>query len=905
MTSTSLRRRWRAVAPRHPLALLLGGLLLGLLIAFVSSATAATNAAAPSSLFLPTLSGVAREGATLTADPGTWSGDAPITFTYAWERCDGAGESCVPISRATASLYVIPSSAPGATLRVAVTATNASGSVTALSAVSGVVAPAGTGPANSVLPVVSGPLQQGQILRATSGSWNGTTPLTFAYQWQRCSAAGAACVSIASANGATYPLVATDIGSTVRVAVTAKNSRGLNKAYSAVSEAVVSAHTPAVSTPPVITGSAIEGSPLSVSDGTWVGTAPISYAIQWMRCDIAGSACLEVSGATSGTYTPVAADDGHTLRASVTASNLAGSAVALSAASPVISSSSVDAPANSQAPTISGDAVVGGTLTATTGTWTGSAPLTFMYSWQSCDSSGSNCTTIAGAAAATYSPVLGDLGHKLRVQVVASNTHGAAAAISTASSAVASPKAPYNIALPVIYAASTKLKENDVVTASVGSWLAASSISYTYQWTRCTSSLSCAPIPGAKKVTYTIVKADAGHSIFVLVKAANRYGAAFATSQRTPAGISQQLRIAKAPTITGSPTMGATLTATPGTWVSAQPISYFYQWARCATNGSACKPIAGAKARTYTVSSADKGSRLFVQIKAMSGQASAFANSLRTNPIGALVAPASPATATVQANSVVLPNRLVISNVKFQPRSIGSLAPFTARFRVTDATGHPVQGALVYALGLPYSWVRSAPEVATGSDGWATVQITPTARLPLERGTALVLFVRARKVGDNLLAGVSTRRLVQVVVGSRGLASASSGSILDAPLANGVVPIGGVSLPNRLVISDVKFQPRSIGSHAPFTARFRVTDTSGHPVQGALVYALGLPYSWTYGAPEVATGADGWATVQITPTAQLPLKPGTSLVMFVRARKAGDNLLGGVSNRRLVQIVVR
>jgi len=70
-------------------------------------------------------------------------------------------------------------------------------------------------------------------------------------------------------------------------------------------------------------------------------------------------------------------------------------------------------------------------------------------------------------------------------------------------------------------------------------------------------------------------------------------------------------------------------------------------------------------------------------------------------------------------------------------------------------------GALVYALGLPYSWVRNGAEVQTDASGWATITLQPTAAMPLHRGGSLVIFVRARKPGDNLLAGVSTRRLVQ------------------------------------------------------------------------------------------------------------------------------------------------
>jgi hypothetical protein len=52
----------------------------------------------------------------------------------------------------------------------------------------------------------------------------------------------------------------------------------------------------------------------------------------------------------------------------------------------------------------------------------------------------------------------------------------------------------------------------------------------------------------------------------------------------------------------------------------------------------------------------------------------------------------------------------------------------------------------------------------TGPDGWATIQFFPTRLMPLHRA-AVVFFVRARKPGDNLLAGVTARRLVQVRIG--------------------------------------------------------------------------------------------------------------------------------------------
>jgi hypothetical protein len=65
-------------------------------------------------------------------------------------------------------------------------------------------------------------------------------------------------------------------------------------------------------------------------------------------------------------------------------------------------------------------------------------------------------------------------------------------------------------------------------------------------------------------------------------------------------------------------------------------------------------------------------------------------------------------------------------------------------------------------IGVPYSRIGVVPEAKTDTNGWAQVHITPTARLPLRNGYYLVTFIRARKEGDDLLAGVSTRRLAQL-----------------------------------------------------------------------------------------------------------------------------------------------
>src|SRR5919204_169417 len=81
----------------------------------------------------PSISGQPMVGKTLTASPGDWTGTDPISVAYQWQRCDSGGANCSAISGATGSSFVVPAGDLGATLRVAVTATNSAGSATASS----------------------------------------------------------------------------------------------------------------------------------------------------------------------------------------------------------------------------------------------------------------------------------------------------------------------------------------------------------------------------------------------------------------------------------------------------------------------------------------------------------------------------------------------------------------------------------------------------------------------------------------------------------------------------------------------------------------------------------------------------------------------------------------------------
>ncbi|MGB6177048.1 MAG: hypothetical protein WBF43_12105, partial [Methylocella sp.] len=121
--------------------------------------------AIPVNTVVPTITGTAQAGQTLTATNGTWT-SGPTGFTYQWNR---AG---TPIGGATASTYVPVAADIGDTLTVSVVATNAGGSgAPATSAPTSAVAAAGSVPVNTVLPTISGTPQVGQTLNATNGTW--------------------------------------------------------------------------------------------------------------------------------------------------------------------------------------------------------------------------------------------------------------------------------------------------------------------------------------------------------------------------------------------------------------------------------------------------------------------------------------------------------------------------------------------------------------------------------------------------------------------------------------------------------------------------------------------------------------------------------------------------------------
>lgn len=215
------------------------------------------------------------------------------------------------------------------------------------------------------------------------------------------------------------------------------------------------------------------------------------------------------------------------------------------------------------------------------------------------------------------------------------------------------------------------------------------------------------------------------------------------------------------PTVTGETAVGHVLSAANGTWAADPAPAFTHRWLRCNQAGNGCLVIPNATRQTYTVRVADVGNRLRVAVTARN---SAGANTVRSaaTPIATRTADDTPAGGTVAIQAVSLPQRLIIDRVAFSPTVVTSRAtPITVRVHVSDTRGRSISGALVYVRSTPVV-TRTPPELATGNDGWVTFSTQPEADFPIRRGYAVQFFVRARKAGDNVLAGVSSRRLVQV-----------------------------------------------------------------------------------------------------------------------------------------------
>ena len=309
---------------------------------------------------------------------------------------------------------------------------------------------------------------------------------------------------------------------------------------------------------------------------------------------------------------------------------------------------------------------------------------------------------------------------------------------------------PSNTAQPTITGTAA---QGQTLTAAQGTW-AGDPTSFAFQWVRCPSSggapdgSDCAAIGGASTTAYIVSAADVGSTLRVRVTGSNAEGSATAASNAT-AVVSAQVGPpnTQPPTISGSAVVGQTLTASQGTWTGTG-ITFAYLWSRCDAAGAACVAIPSATQSTYALVAADLGRTMRVRVTAASPTTGC--------PAG---------TGAIDVDRLSPPARLVIGRQRITPSPVTrNSRTIRVSFQVTACGGRPVEGALVYATPTPYQQF-SATEQPTASDGVAVLTMSRLRFFPASnQQQLLVVFVRARKRGEDLLGGISTRRLVSFPV---------------------------------------------------------------------------------------------------------------------------------------------
>ncbi|MFF8187210.1 beta strand repeat-containing protein [Microbacterium sp. NPDC016588] len=456
---------------------------------------------------LPTISGTPTSGSTLTADPGSWTPTAQVT--YQWYRGSGA------ISGATAKTYVVVDADRGQKITVRTTG-SASGYVTTTKASTEVLI-LNTFTATPA-PTVTGTLQAGQTLTAATGAWT-PAPDSSAYQWAVDGA------PVSGATAAQFVIPAGAAGKTVTVVVSGSKVGYASASATSVASTILFPFTKAPV--PSVTGAPEPGGTLTATVGTWQPTATLK--LQWYR------GATAISGATKTTYPVVEADRGQVLTVRVTGTRTGYITTEVASAGVTVPLLFTSAPA----PSIVGTAQVGQAVSVDPGPWA-PAPTSYTYQWLI------GGAPIAGATGNSYTPVAGDGGKSLSVTVTAVKDGYK----SQATTSAGAPVIQLLTGTPIPKISGTPVV-GEKLTATAGTWTPAP-VTLAYQWQR-----DGVAIAGATATTYTTVAADKGKTLTVQVTGTK---AGYATVTATSIG----QRVWQLKQVSGDLTANATWSSAAG-----------------------------------------------------------------------------------------------------------------------------------------------------------------------------------------------------------------------------------------------------------------------------------------------------------------------------------------------------
>ena len=551
-----------------------------------SAQTAAVANVNDAPVGLPTITGTATEDQTLAVVTGGISdADGLGAFSYQWLR------DSVAITGATNSTYTLGDADVGTQISVRVSYTDGHGTVESLtSAQSAAVANVNDIPTG--LPVITGSATKGQTLTAITNGIDDEDGLgAFNYQWLRDGAA------ITGATTDTYVLGNDDVSTLISVQVSYTDGRGTAESVTSSPVGPIANVNDAPVGLPAITGMVTEDQTLTadvsgISDADGLGV----FSYQWLRDGTI------ITGATASTYTLGDADVATEISLQVNYTDGHGTHESLTSAAvgPV-------ANVNDNAaglPVIIGTVAEDQTLAAEPSGISDPDGLgAFSYRWLR------NGMAITGATNSSYTLSDADVGSQISVTVSYTDGHGT---FESLTSAPAGPVANVNdapVGLPNI--SGTITEDQTLIAVTSGITDADGLGTLVCQWQR-----DGADISGATGSTYTLGDADVGTQISVQVSYTDGHGtletlasaptAAVANVNDAPTGL---------PTITGTTAEDQTLTADVSGISDTDGLSVFsYQWLR---NGSA---ITGATASSFTLSDADVGTQISVQVGYIDGQ---------------------------------------------------------------------------------------------------------------------------------------------------------------------------------------------------------------------------------------------------------------------------------------------
>jgi hypothetical protein len=657
----------------------------------------------------PQISGDPSVGSTLTASTGQWSSPTTIDgYAYSWSVCDQDGTNCQAVPGATASTYQPADSDQARLVKVAVTAHNTDGtSDPTSSAPVGPIGPRAVPKAGT--PTVAGTPIAGRTLTANPGTWQGSSPIFFSYQWITCAGDGSGCSDISGATLDHYDTTSSDIGHTLAVRVTGTNPYGSDTATSQPTTAIQGA-PPKNQVPPGIVGTTQDGQRVTITSTEWDGSFPLAYSYQWMRCDQGGANCTSIDRAINEAYRFTSADVAHTVRVQMTATNSYGSDTVTSQPSAVVSGAP---PVNTSPPGLSGAPVTGQTLDYTSSQWSGTQPFTYSTQWIRCDSNGANCQNIAGATGDRYTLTSSDLGNRVKLRLTAANQWGSGSADTPLSLVVGN--APQNVTAPSL----TGTPQDGQALLSGGSqWSGTGPFTYSYQWVRCDSNgANCSNIATATNDRYRLTAADVGNRVKMHMTGTTPYGAASADTPLTAVVAGAPPANVTPPALSGTAQDGQVIASGSSQWSGTGPFTYSYQWLRCDANAANCQNIANATGDRYRLTSAEIGSRVKTRLTATTPYGSA---SVDTQPTGVVVGAPPQNTVAPTIGGTASPGQVMQITAKGTWSGTSPLT-WTFQWYRCNSSGSSC-AAISGATSLSYK--------LTGSDKNSTVKARVTATNP-------------------------------------------------------------------------------------------------------------------------------------------------------------------------------